>query len=70
MGPGGIDDLPPAVTAELAATLVRELDSAELARAFEVATRALLAEARHLDPRLADQLTAPLLELTRSTDRP
>jgi hypothetical protein len=36
------------VTAELAATLVRGLDSAELARSFEVATRALLAEAHFI----------------------
>lgn len=66
----GIDDLPPAETAELATTLVRGLDPNELARAFAVATRTLLTEARHLDPHLADQLTAPLLELTRAPDRP
>jgi hypothetical protein len=65
----GIDDLPPAVTTSFAATLVRELTPAELARAFEAATQALLAEAQDVNPTLADRLTAPLLQLSRSPDQ-
>ncbi|WP_053207708.1 nucleotidyltransferase domain-containing protein [Jiangella muralis] len=59
----GVDALPEAVTASLAGSLVGALDDPTLRRAFAVATEALLAEARHVDPVLADRLTAPLRAL-------
>jgi nucleotidyltransferase-like protein len=59
----GVDDLPPAVTAALAPTLVRSLDVAELARAFAAVTEALVAEAELVDPELGRRLAGPLREL-------
>jgi hypothetical protein len=52
--------LPGDVTAPLAATLVRVLDEAELVRALDAATRALLTEIAHVDPALSGRL-APIL---------
>lgn len=52
--------LPADVTAPLHATLVRVLDEAELGRALDAATSALLAELGLVDPALADRL-APVL---------
>jgi hypothetical protein len=60
----GMDRLPRGVTAPLEAALVRTLDAAELRRAFGAATAGLLAEIQHADPRLAERLGAPFLELT------
>lgn len=62
----GVDDLPENVKQELTDTVLRGLDSAELNRSFAGATHALLVEARHLDPRQATQLEAPLQELIRT----
>jgi hypothetical protein len=62
----GMDRLPPDVTAPVAGALVRSLDAGELARAFRVATEALLTEIGHVDAALADFLTAPLAELAGS----
>jgi hypothetical protein len=61
----GMDRLPPAATAAVAGALVRSLDISELARAFRVATKALLAEAGEVDAGLADRLAATLRELAR-----
>ncbi|MGV9677294.1 hypothetical protein ACWDSJ_18610 [Nocardia sp. NPDC003482] len=68
----GIDELPETVTAPVTGALVRELAPGELHRAFGVAVAALLAEARHADPALADRLTGPLRELlaTSAGSRP
>lgn len=62
----GVDDLPENIKQELTDTVPRALDSAELNRSFAGATHALLIEARHLDPRQATQLEAPLQELIRT----
>ena len=59
-----VDDLPPDERA-LETTLVPSLEPEPLLRALEAATRALLAELRRGDSRLADRLQAPLLELIR-----
>ncbi len=61
----GMDNLPPDATAAITGALVRSLDSSELARAFRVATEALLAEAGQVDPSLADRLADTLRELAR-----
>ena len=58
----GVDDLPPNVRDALRHALVGCLDTADLKRAFSHVTRALLAEARHVDASLTDRLT-PTLEL-------
>ncbi len=59
----GMDRLPPDVTAAIAGALVRSPDLAELARAFRVATGALLAEISHADAGLAVRLASTLREL-------
>jgi hypothetical protein len=59
----GMDRLPPEVTAGFAGALVRSLDISELARAFRVATEALLAEAGQVDAGLAGRLSGTLREL-------
>jgi hypothetical protein len=61
----GMDNLPPDATAAINGALVRSLDVSELARAFRVATEALLAEAGQVDASLADQLADTLRELAR-----
>lgn len=66
----GVDDLPADVTETLAETLVRGLDRAELCRAFESATRALLSEAEHVDRALAGRLTGPVLEIVATSWTP
>ncbi|TDD73103.1 nucleotidyltransferase domain-containing protein [Jiangella aurantiaca] len=60
----GVDGLPAAVTQPLLGTLVGALDDATLRRAFAVATEALLAEAAHVDPALAERLAGPLRAMT------
>jgi len=62
----GVDDLPANVKQELTDTVPLGLDPAELNRSFAGATHALLIEARHLDPRQATRLEAPLQELVRT----
>jgi len=59
----GIDQLPAAVIAPFAESLVRRLDVAELTRAFGVAVSCLLAEIRHLDSTLGDRLAPTLMAL-------
>ena len=63
--------LPADVTGPLAATLVRELDEAELDRALGAATSALIAEVATVDEALAGRL-APVLGApwARPADRP
>jgi hypothetical protein len=56
----GFDQLPTEVTALLEGSLVRELNTAELARAFRVVVDALLVEIRHADRRLAERLQGTL----------
>jgi predicted nucleotidyltransferase len=56
------DELPDAIRAALEPTLVGSLDSASLRTALEAGTRAFFAQARHLEPELADRLEARLLE--------
>jgi len=46
----GVDDLPAGLRQRLAETLVRDLSRQELCRAFTASVRALLREARHVDP--------------------
>lgn len=65
----GVDGLPPEVTSVVAGALVRSVDPDELARAFRVATDALLGETELLDGELARRLAGPLAELSR-TARP
>ena len=59
----GVHELPAEVTALFDASLVRELYSAELARAFSVAVVGLLQEIRHAEPKLAVLLEQPLQQL-------
>ncbi|TDC48868.1 nucleotidyltransferase domain-containing protein [Jiangella ureilytica] len=61
----GVDRLPPAVLEPLLGSLVGGLDDATLRRAFAAATEALLTEATHVDPALADRLSGPLRALNR-----
>ena len=64
----GMDLLPAAVAAQFAGALVRQLDTAELSRAFGVATRGLLGEIRSTDEELAgrlEQALAALIETAR-----
>jgi hypothetical protein len=60
-----MDNLPPDATAAVTGALVRSLDISELARAFRVATEALLAEAGQADASLAGRLAGTLRELAR-----
>jgi predicted nucleotidyltransferase len=59
----GIDSLPPEAKEALAAALVRSLDTAELRRAFGVATEAFIAEIERANAGLAGRLAGPLREL-------
>lgn len=59
----GMDELPPAVTAPLAAAMVTSLDPGELHRAFRATADALLDEAADVDAELTARLTGPLREL-------
>jgi hypothetical protein len=60
----GMDLLPAEVSAQFAGGLVRQLDTAELSRAFRSAIQSLLSEIRSVDEELADRLQAPLTHLT------
>jgi hypothetical protein len=59
----GIDALPAEVVTPFEDSLVRKLEAGELARAFSSVTRALLAEVRANDARLADGLQGALIEM-------
>jgi hypothetical protein len=61
----GIDRLPPEVTAPLEGALVRSLDPEGLARAFGVATTALISEIRFVDQALAGRLEPILRDLAK-----
>ncbi len=52
----GIDELPAGVTARFEASLVRQLDTAELSRAFRVVVSGLLSEIHRADAELAARL--------------
>jgi len=60
----GMDLLPRAVAAQFEAALVRQLDAAELSRAFRAAIQGLLSEMRSIDPELAERLQGALIELS------
>jgi hypothetical protein len=62
----GIDRLPSGVTAPFESSLVRQLDTVELLRAFRVATDGLLSEIRSADSELAGRLQETLTHLTES----
>jgi len=59
----GIDLLPGGVAAQFEGALVRQLDAAELSRAFRVALHGLLSEIRSMDEELAGRLQAALTSL-------
>ena len=60
----GIDGLPDEVTAPLEGSLVRQLDTAELSRAFQAALAGLMGEIRSVDPALAERLEETLRSLS------
>ena len=66
----GADDLPDDVRNSMASSVVQELSEGELRRAFAVLVDALLLEATHVDPALAEQLAEPVRELVRTASRP
>jgi predicted nucleotidyltransferase len=62
----GFDRLPAPVLAQIAETLVRRPDAAELTRAFQAVVMALLVEVHGFDKRLAGRLEPALRELTET----
>jgi hypothetical protein len=62
----GLDLLPNAVAAEYESSLVRQLDTAELSRAFRLVIRGLLSEIRSADEQLAERLEEALMSLSDS----
>jgi hypothetical protein len=60
----GIDHLPIDATEPFEGSLVRQLETAELARAFGVVVAGLLNEIRHADEQLAERLRGPLALLS------
>ena len=56
----GIDQLPAGVAARFEGSLVRQLDAAELSRAFRVAISGLLSEIQDVDEELAGRLEETL----------
>jgi hypothetical protein len=60
----GIDRLPTEVTAPFEGSLVRQLESSELVRAFRVVVRGLIGEIRSVDGALASRLQDVLTHLT------
>jgi len=59
----GMDLLPGGVAAQFEGSLVRQLDTAELSRAFRVAIQGLLSEIRSIDEELAGRLQEALTGL-------
>jgi hypothetical protein len=59
----GFDLLPSAVAAQFEGSLVRQLDGAELSRAFRAAVHGLLSEIRCVDEELAEKLQGALIDL-------
>jgi hypothetical protein len=62
----GMDLLPGGVTAQFEGALVRELDAAELSRAFRAAIHGLLSEIRSVDEELAGRLQEALISLSET----
>jgi hypothetical protein len=62
----GMDLLPGGVAAQFEGALVRQLDTAELSRAFRVAIDGLLSEIRSVNEELAGRLQGALKRLTES----
>jgi hypothetical protein len=62
----GMDLLPSGVTAQFEGSLVRQLDTAELSRAFRVVIHGLLSEIRSVDEELAGRLHEALTHLTET----
>jgi hypothetical protein len=62
----GIDQLPSGVTAQFEGSLVRQLDTVELSRAFRVAVYGLLSEIRIADEELAERLQETLIRLSEN----
>src|SRR5277367_726875 len=60
----GMDLLPAGVAAQFEGALVRQLDAAELSRAFAVAIQGLLREIRSSDDELAERLRGALMHLS------
>jgi hypothetical protein len=60
----GLDQLPDEVAGRFEGALVRQLDAAELSRAFQEVTGAFLAEVRVVDASLAERLQDTLMQLT------
>ena len=58
-----MDLLPSEVAAQFEASLVRQLDTAELSRAFRVVVHGLLSEIRCVDEELAGRLQEALTRL-------
>jgi predicted nucleotidyltransferase len=59
----GVDQLPDELRRQLAGTIVRSLDPAELVRALALLVDALIGEIRAVDEAMAERLTPVLLEL-------
>jgi hypothetical protein len=59
----GMDLLPSGVAAQFEGSLVRQLDTSELSRAFRVVIHALLGEIQSIDPELAGRLQESLTGL-------
>lgn len=66
----GFDALPAVLLAEYEQTLVRSLESAELARALAAVTERFLAELRAIDHELYRTLAVPLRELAEPASEP
>jgi hypothetical protein len=64
----GADELPVTLRSQLEATLVCRLDSGELRRAHQAATRAFLTELRQTDPQAHATIEPSLLTLLEPTD--
>lgn len=60
----GLALLPSAVTAQFESSLIRQLDIAELSRAFQIVVHGLINEIRCVDAALAERLQEPLTRLT------
>ena len=63
----GMDLLPKGVTAAFEGSLVRELETVELSRAFRVAMECLMGEIRSVDEELAGRLAEALTILTETS---
>ena len=62
----GMDLLPSGVAAQFEGSLVQQLDTAELSRAFRVVIQGLLSEIRYADHELAGRLQEALTRLTET----